>query len=226
MNQGFPDITLPALGDILGQNLPSFVALQFHGVVLWQVSVGSRHCGEPRLRSRSFPQQLTGDPDRKDGGVWGFAQNVQNNPDGWDNRREAARPWEKTVSPTRSLAPLLQRWWISDATSSLSHAHSLSRFSRRGGQLRSCPLGGSFHRSRAFTFQPAAGSFAVDSTDVIYFIRPLWKWLPPRQSNIWKRAASKARTCSQRLLCDDYFWIVSISKLPFEWHSRFSSFLV
>lgn len=56
---------------------------------------------------------------------------------------------------------------------SLSHAHSLSRSSRRGGRLRSWPLGGSRHRSLAFTFKPAAGSFAVDSAGVIHFIRPL-----------------------------------------------------
>lgn len=40
----------------------------------------------------------------------------------------------------------------------------------------SCLLGGSFRKSRGFTFKPAAGSFAVDSADVIYFIRPLRKW--------------------------------------------------
>lgn len=131
-----------------------------------------------------------------------------------DYRPEAARPWEKTVSPAPSLSRLAAPPPPSlkaDGYPTLrlhSAMHTRHPVSPLRGQLRSCLLESS-HRGCIFTFKPAAGSFAVDSTEVIYFIQTPLKchffFTVKRRLN---RAFSKRDTCAPRdCIFLDCFWI-------------------
>lgn len=107
-----------------------------------------------------------------------------------DYQLNPARRWEKTVSQPASPSvplPLLH----ADGYPALrlhSAMHTCHPIFLLRGQLCS-RLSESFHRSRVFTYsEPAAGSFAVDLTEVIYFIQCLLK-------NVF----SKWDTCARQL---------------------------
>lgn len=79
MNQDFSDVTQAS-------SRFNFMAQAYMrrlgAVVLWLWNAGSCRCGDQKVVFTFISPQLTGDPGRKDGGLWGFQQNVQNNPDG------------------------------------------------------------------------------------------------------------------------------------------------
>lgn len=94
----------------------------------------------------------------------------------WDYQLNPARRWEKTVSQPSSLSVSLPLSNADGYPALRLHSamHTCHPVSLLRGQLCSCLLE-RFHRSCTFTHsEPAAGSFAVDSTEVIYFIHWLW----------------------------------------------------
>lgn len=179
--------------------------------VRWQcriLSLRGNHCYFHVHFSHNL-QMLRG---RNDKGVFEEMHRITQ----WDYRPEAARPWEKTVSPAPSLSRLAappphSRKADGYPTLRLHSAmHTRHPVSPLRGQLRSCLLESS-HRGCIFTFKPAAGSFAVDSTELIYFIQTPMKcrfvflFFFFTVKRCLNRSFSEKDTCSQPLLAIKYF---------------------